>query len=478
MSRTILCTTGTSVAQGRPEGAAIEKHINERVRSMSQQYGAKSEEFQRRICAEINSLRALRARNSDRVVLVHTDTDDGRACAEAIVRLVEDNFGSKTTMRRVEGLQATDARRFRVEGVKNLLSLLDHLVAEAGTTEVVLNPTGGFKSVVPFVTLFGLFRGLKVVYLFEHSEELIALPSVPLTYDVERMESVLQALHELLDKGSMPEADFWSLARGVSFDDRSLYECFVEELEGKLIPSAFAQLLASEAARAAEVGLSPAAQKDYERSEGFVREQFEFMLERIADPLYRRMHQHAFSGTDLDVLKPGNTSERAAYFLAGAKVRVCRLLRHDEYERVLPGTQRSDFESVSFTPWSRPANRPAPERSDEQRLAQLFDRAEQSEREAEQRLAAQLAAEERAEGLAAQNTQLAAEHAATVEALAAARAELERARSTEETLRRELSSAQAELEGWTQGGMALVQRAATRIAADLRTWVQSRRARA
>lgn len=477
MSRTILCTTGTSIALGRPPGAEFEKHINDRVRAMVTEHGAKSEAFQRRICAELNSLRALRAGKDDRVALVHTDTDDGRTCAEAIVRLVEANFGSQTTAHCVPDLQATDARRFRLSGVKNLLSLLDRLAGEAGAGKVVLNPTGGFKSVVPFVTLFGLFRGLNVVYLFEHSEELIALPSVPVAYDVERVESVLPALRALLEKGSMPEAEFWSLACGVSFADRPLYECFVEALEGELFPSAFAQLLASEAARTAEVSLSDAAQKDYQRSEGFVREQFEFMLERVADPLYRRLHMHTFSGTNLDVLKPGNTGERAAFFLAGAKIRVCRLLRHDEYERVLPRTQRGDFEAAGFTPWTRPERRFPTEGSDEQRMAQLFARAEKSEQQAEQCLAAQLEAESQARTLAAQQAQLAAEHTGAVEALAASRAELERSRATEEALRRELASTRAELEGWTQGGIGMAERAATRIAADLRTWVKTLRAR-
>ena len=49
--------------------------------------------------------------------------------------------------------------------------------------DLILNPTGGYKGVIPFVTVLGMLYGKRSVYIFEHAEQLINLPPLPFSFD-------------------------------------------------------------------------------------------------------------------------------------------------------------------------------------------------------------------------------------------------------------------------------------------------------
>jgi CRISPR/Cas system-associated protein Csm6 len=50
--------------------------------------------------------------------------------------------------------------------------------------QIILNATGCFKSVVPYLTLRGLLYRLNVVYIFEQSNALLTLPPAPIHFDL------------------------------------------------------------------------------------------------------------------------------------------------------------------------------------------------------------------------------------------------------------------------------------------------------
>jgi hypothetical protein len=60
--------------------------------------------------------------------------------------------------------------------------------------EIIINPTGGYKGIVPFLTVLGMIYGKYSVYLFEFSQELIKLPPLPLTFNLDLYERVKYAL--------------------------------------------------------------------------------------------------------------------------------------------------------------------------------------------------------------------------------------------------------------------------------------------
>lgn len=188
--RTLICTNGTSIARGvKPLAPHADTHIYrvalddrvERVRAQT----ADEPSFLAQVAAETHSLMALDCGPGDRVVLLHSETDDGRVCAETVGRIVEQSFGCPAEPWVVRGMQVSDAARFGQLGVGHLRTALHrlHKRSRREGRQTVLNATGGFKAMVSCATIYGLLLRLRVVYLFERSQELIQMPPI----DVDRV---------------------------------------------------------------------------------------------------------------------------------------------------------------------------------------------------------------------------------------------------------------------------------------------------
>jgi putative CRISPR-associated protein (TIGR02619 family) len=108
--------------------------------------------------AELNVLAGMRCGRQDEVCLLVSETDIGRAAGELVGEIIKTEIGCSWTARSVAGLQIQDARRFRLEGIPNLLRRIQKLRGEAAqrNLEPVLNINGGFKSVLPFAALYGM----------------------------------------------------------------------------------------------------------------------------------------------------------------------------------------------------------------------------------------------------------------------------------------------------------------------------------
>ena len=476
--RTIVCSAGTSVAKGKRfegEVAPYKARITEDVRALRLRHKDSStrDSFRREVCAEVNSLRALGASEEDTIVLLHTDTPDGEACAQVLGNLIEEEFSASVQLRRISGLQVTDATRFRREGIKNLFAELDRLERES-PEGMLLNGTGGFKSVVPYLTLFGLLRKVPVTYLFEYSEQLITLPAAPVTYDYERVSQALDALRQLEQRGGMTRDEFWRLL-GAEFAEREYFECLLDDDGENVFPSAFGFLLLSAGTEPGRVFLSEDAKRAYEQSRAAVRDQYTFILERIAEPLNRQARVHVFHGTDLLVYKPGNTSERAAYFVRGRDVYVCAIAQHDTYERTFGTLQRAACEGLPFEQWTRPAAEPEPEtteageltkaRNDVETWRELAAASESEATSTVARLEAQRATETR---LTRELTTLRSELRGEREALSLA----ERERATHQQKNERL---EAELRDLDAGRLSMGLRAARGLARNVVRSVQSLR---
>jgi putative CRISPR-associated protein (TIGR02619 family) len=345
--------------------------------------------FLAQACAETHSLSQLELTKEDEIVLLHTETTDGGVCAREVAGLIVAHMVHTPRIIEIEGLQVTDAARFRRVGVQRLFQSIQGICDQvAGNTghEVILNATGGFKSVVPYITLYGLLQSLKVVYIFEQSKALLYLPPAPIQYGNERISQAMGALAQLEKAGTMPRESFFQAIPGLAYHDRWWYEALLEEDEGGYVTlSAFGALLAgARASEQAQVFLSPTARRDFEASRGNVREQFAFMLERVRDPIWRQGKRHNFTGTDLTVYKPGNTSERLAAIVQGNRVYACELLQHDAYERVLPGKMAAQYRLSEFTPWALPTDIEPPPATEEDATRRLQQRCEQLDKDRRQ----------------------------------------------------------------------------------------------
>lgn len=385
--RRIVMTTGVSVmgrSPGRENGGedrwrdVLRDHIRQHVEDVRGTSGG-HEDYLRLISAETNSLRALKVGNEDSIHLLHTATPEGEVCAAEVARILERDMGlGDISLCEVAGLQVRDARSFRTEGIQNLFSRLQDMVRFQG--DVVLNVTAGFKSVVPYVTLFGILNGLRIVYLFERSDSLIELPAMPISFDWERVGLASEALRSLYAEGVMGKEEFMNSLPGVPYSERGWYESLLEEDGESVTLSAFGLLMYQKAARSRlDVYLSSSSKSTYDGTRGPRREILDLLLMKIGDPVWRAAHEHSFRGTDLHVYKPGNTAERAACFLRGSGVYVCELYpSHDQYERHLPGRNQADYDAADFAKWVPPEDVDASVLSEERAFEKLLRDLEES----------------------------------------------------------------------------------------------------
>jgi hypothetical protein len=162
--------------------------------------------------AEISSLLALATRlrkdgrldesegETLRIVLLHSP-GVGKACAERVRTLIDTHVRELLTQNtpygssklklsvddpiQLDGLNPGDEKQF-ASAVGQLASILGKQSKDRPDEPVYLNVTGGYKGLVPYLTLFGLIMGkaAKVFYLYEESKEIIELPAYPFAFDM------------------------------------------------------------------------------------------------------------------------------------------------------------------------------------------------------------------------------------------------------------------------------------------------------
>jgi putative CRISPR-associated protein (TIGR02619 family) len=367
----IVCTTGTSIFTnarqqlGQDAGMLSRSTLIRRYCESLKSECQNQKDFLVRLCAETNSLSRLGLEPGDEVVLLHTETDDGRECAEALRDVVKDEFRVNTKILPVEGLQVADADRFRKIGIHNLFRILreacvDWWQEDQDHGKVILNATGGFKAVVPYLTLFGVLHRIDVVYIFERSDMLIRLPPLPIHFDYERLSQARSALQLLKREGVLKKEQFFQAIPGLSYHERPWFESLLEEDQaGDVTPSAFGMLILETWEKdTKQIFLSPEANESYQKSSGETRKRLDHFLGLLQDPVWRNGRRHTFQNTDLDVYKLPHQAERIAGFVRGSCLYVCVIYcSHDKYERDLPRRSRNEFESrlKEFVPWIPPA---------------------------------------------------------------------------------------------------------------------------
>lgn len=234
--KTFICTCGTSIIS--KSGINIDRFKN---RPLSDSKNFESDIETVRECvfekllklklpddindtsAEIKSLMKMGIKYDDRVILISTDTIDGKLCAE----LVRDFLHEKRILninqieiKVISGLQALDGCKFEKEGLKNLLSYLINLEYE----NIVLNPTGGYKSVVPYISLIGMLFNKPIQYVHEDSQDVITLTNIPIKLDENLLFKIEDKLRKIENETAI-SIDEWK--KDLDFYDRR-FDCFIE----------------------------------------------------------------------------------------------------------------------------------------------------------------------------------------------------------------------------------------------------------
>ena len=186
MSRQILCTVGTSLLSNRddrpwagwhprsgdplPDAQEVDRWLRTADASAAS--------------AETNTLAKLDLAESDLLVLLHSDTTEGRFCAERLGSFYEGK------VREIELVQIGKLGYGAAQFTLGLKALVDatirwvHQGQKCGM-QTVFCATGGFKAEIAFLNLMGALLEIEVVYIHELHRELVRLPRLPLTWNAE-----------------------------------------------------------------------------------------------------------------------------------------------------------------------------------------------------------------------------------------------------------------------------------------------------
>jgi len=344
MSKTIICSTGTSAAKGincppakltqwvsktgSPKSAA--QSMFETFKEIPPEGAA----LQQKLSAEIHSLVNMGLNDGDRVVLLSSATDEGNACALAVEEYLNTHWKDlNVTVERIDGLQVHDASLFRRTGVVNFIRRCIREVNDYGRENVILNPTGGYKALVPYMVLIGMLKHVPCRYIFEQSATLLELPPLPVEFQRAPLEAY-KDLFERIEREVSITVNEWN--ERIPFDERSVLEPLIERVSGEITLSDIGFLFLEDTRAPTELVpfLSCKALADcLELNKLPNRDPFRF-LQQVGRAAQRGQiaskQEHLNMGNGMRWIKPGNTTDRYLVSVEGWRVLVWRAVREDQ----------------------------------------------------------------------------------------------------------------------------------------------------
>lgn len=138
-----------------------------------------------------NNEKGVVKKDEAEVRLISTDTVLSRFAAELIKEYLENEHKMIVHFEKekdvIKELQVMYADKFEQEGLMNLIDRFNTICSKEGN-DSILNITGGFKAVIPYLTFYAQLNGIPIYYVFEESQELIQIPYFPVNFDFDVIE--------------------------------------------------------------------------------------------------------------------------------------------------------------------------------------------------------------------------------------------------------------------------------------------------
>lgn len=152
--------------------------------------------------AEIKSICRIAAGGSATVYLLATDTFMSEYAAEQTRKHLHRKHGLNVINEgRVSKLKIDNPKEFEQSGFEKLIKKLEEIREKHKRDSVVLNISGGYKALIPFLTIYAQVNKLPIKYIYENSDEVITIGKTPLDFDWEPIEQNYFALEKFGDNG-------------------------------------------------------------------------------------------------------------------------------------------------------------------------------------------------------------------------------------------------------------------------------------
>ncbi|MCC5945239.1 MAG: hypothetical protein JJT94_09905 [Bernardetiaceae bacterium] len=82
----------------------------------------------------------------------------------------------------IEKLQVDNADDFKNFGIDALISYCNNIATKLDKADVIINISGGYKGVIPFLTSYAQIQGFTISYVYEESSKLISIAPYPFDF--------------------------------------------------------------------------------------------------------------------------------------------------------------------------------------------------------------------------------------------------------------------------------------------------------
>jgi putative CRISPR-associated protein (TIGR02619 family) len=317
----------------------------------------KGESLKNDLSAEIHSLFRIGITEEDTIILLASSTDDGYCCALAVEKYLKHHWnGIEVKVEKVKGLQVLDAELFRTTGVVEFVRHIIREVNSYGASNIILNPTGGYKALVPYTVLLGMLKGVKCDYIFEQSTTVLELPPLPVEFKRSQFDTY-QDLFEKIERDTEISQSEWE--ERVPYTERVSFESLVEFSNGQVTLSAVGFLFLDEI-RSPSVLVPFLSQKAIRDCFDNLAQldncdPFRFLSRVAASKDAFQLAEHKNVGNGLRWLKPGRTTDRYLVSVEGWRMLVWRAIREDQEggNYINTVTVNPDTERRSYAPFMR-----------------------------------------------------------------------------------------------------------------------------
>ena len=135
------------------------------------------------------------------VYLIATDTVVSALAAEIIKTRFDGEPGFTVHFKDTDvitGLQVKDYQLFVREGLPKLVYRIEEITANYHG-EVIFNIAGGYKGVIPYMTVMALVNNWSIYYIFEESQTVIEIPKAPIKINYDVFEKYSREINMLRD---------------------------------------------------------------------------------------------------------------------------------------------------------------------------------------------------------------------------------------------------------------------------------------
>ena len=255
-------------------------------------------------------------------MLLATDNAASKACANVLKKFITQHFDldeQNIEIKRIEGLQVHDVKALKEQGFRELVKTVLNYLTDDNLSyqyDVILNPTGGYKGVMPFLTVLGMLYGKPSVYIFEHAEQLIYLPPLPFTFDIDIYNRVVPALKRIDEQTAISEQEYYAYIIDYTESEKPLFTSFIEPIGDNMVTiSSLSEVLLSIESRNSTPTVSRNVIHLLQSDNTQPALALKRLIKNSVNPLWRKQHSKKWQQTDLIVIKQNATAERLAGFI-------------------------------------------------------------------------------------------------------------------------------------------------------------------